>query len=276
METSIGLSGSPDLANKFAKEAMDLATQEAVVQVNKPVVTAPPAGTVSMCAGYYDSFSEELIMEAEVRELTGADEEAVAKVGNTAKSLMLLLNRAVVSIGDKRATTEMLDSLLAGDREQLLLEIRKATFGNTVELVGPCDSCGADNQTYVIDLTKDVSVKSLDNPINDRVFVLDCKVGPVKVTLPTGKTQKKLVQYIDKTGAELDTLLLKDCVEEINNLPVYDQKQILNLSVADRRKILNEIAERNPGPELSEIKKPCPTCGQEVPLPLSLAELFRG
>lgn len=276
METVVSAANNPELANKFAAEAMQLSSQEVAVTQTKVAVTAPPAGNVTLAGGYYDSFTGELILEAEVRELTGADEEAVAKVSDVGRGLMTILQRATVSIGEHKATNDILDNLLAGDRELLLLEIRKITFGNEVELVGPCPECGEQDQAFNIDLTKDVKVRRLNDPILDRRFEVDCKVGAVIVNLPDGRSQKKVVQNSDKTSAEVDTMLLKDCIESINGVSVFDVKQILNLGIKDRRRLLEEIADRNPGPDLSEVKKTCSACNQEVTIPLSLVDLFRG
>jgi hypothetical protein len=276
METVVSASNNPELANKFAAEAMQLSSQEVAVAKPKVKVTAPPAGDVTLAGGYYNSFTGDLICDAVVRELTGADEEAVAKVSDVGRGLMTILQRATVSIGENQATTDILDSLLAGDRELLLLEIRKITFGNEVELYGVCPDCGEQDQLFTVDLTSDIKITKLSDPILDRNFDVECKVGTVRVTLPDGKTQKKVVQATDKTSAELDTMLLKDCVESINGTPVFDVKQVLSLGVTDRRKILSEIADRNPGPDLSQVKKVCPSCSQEVTIPLSLVDLFRG
>jgi len=166
----------------------------------------------------------------------------------------------------------LLDALLAGDRELLLLEIRKATFGSEITVKGTlCGSCQEDI-TITIDLNKDVEYRKLEG---DKEFTVDCKVGAVKVKLPTGFTQKALVNSINKTAPELDTIVLKDCVQEINGTPVINHSVVLGLGVMDRRTILTEISNRNPGPQLSEITKDCPTCGQEVSLPLTLADLFQ-
>jgi hypothetical protein len=164
--------------------------------------------------------------------------------------------------------------LLAGDREALLLAIRKATFGSEVELSTVCDRC-PELQTFKIDLDSDVETKELDDPINDRRFTVDLKAGLAKVNLPTGDVQTKIINATDKNSAELDTLLLASCVSEIADQPVLDSSRIRNLGINDRRTLLEEIAKRNPGPQLSEIKKACKNCGQEVSLPLTLAELFR-
>lgn len=265
---------NPALANKIAQEITKVQVEETVGSV--PTITIPslPDTNIELPGGFYDPLDDQLITTAEVRELTGADEEAIVKITEPGKALMTILEKATVSLGGKPADKETLSMLLAGDREALLLAIRRVTFGNEVELEAVCSRC-PELQTFVVDLEKDVEMKTLEDRINDRRFILKLKVGQVKVALPTGDTQNKLVNASNKNTAELDTLLLSNCVLEINDVPVLGQAQIRNLGIKDRRTILEEIAKRNPGPLLSEVKKACKTCGQEVELPLTLADLFR-
>jgi len=266
--TTITAEQDPALMNKLAQKAMS--EQEATVAAVKPEIKLPPSPEVALPGGLYDPFSG-LISTAEVRELTGADEEAVAKVGNIGKALLTILDRATVKIGDEPATKDLLDALYAGDREMILLAIRKITFGSEVQ-VGPaaCGSCGLE-QVFDIDLDKDVKVKALEG---DRQFTVKCNIGEVSVVLPTGTTQKEMINSTDKTSAELDTILLKNCVKSINGVEVIDQAVVRNLGLKDRRALLSEITSRNPGPQLGDIKKECQSCGTEVPLPLTLAGLF--
>lgn len=260
----------PKLAARLANEAIQAVNQEVIVS-DETEIQLPPDTTVELPGGLFDPI-DGTTNTAEVRELNGADEEAIAKSSDMGKGLLTILERATVKIGDKKPTREDLDSLLAGDREMLLLAIRKVTFGNTVKLgPGACPECG-EEQVFEVDLTKDVVVKKLEN--DERYFSVDCKIGEVKVGLPDGGTQKDIVNSTNKTAAELDTLLLKGCIATINGLPVMSVQQVRDLSITDRRKILNAISDRNPGPQLSEIKKNCQACGQEVPLPLTLADLF--
>lgn len=265
---------NPALANKIAQELTKVQVEETVGSV--PTITIPslPDTNIELPGGFYDPLDDQMITTAEVRELTGADEEAIVKISEPGKALMTILEKATVSVGGKPADKETLSMLLAGDREALLLAIRRVTFGNEVELEAVCSRC-PELQTFIVDLEKDVEIKALEDKINDRRFTLDLKVGRVKVALPTGDTQNKLVNASNKNAAELDTLLLSNCVLEINDVPVLGQAQIRNLGIKDRRTILEEIAKRNPGPLLSEVKKACKTCGQEVELPLTLADLFR-
>jgi hypothetical protein len=269
--TVINASQDPSLANKLAMEAMALTDQEAAVKSTKLEITMPPDTTVKLPGGLYDPF-DGLITTAEVRELNGVDEEAISKVNDIGKSLLLILERATVKIGDKPATKELLDSLYAGDREMILLGIRKVTFGNTVKM-GPweCTGCG-EAQVFTVNLDENVDIKELNG---EREFTVDCKVGPVVATLPKGALQKAIVDSSNKTSAELDTILLKQCVISINGNDLLDQEAVRRLSIQDRRTLLKEITDRNPGPQLGDIKSSCSSCGQEVPLPLTLADLFR-
>lgn len=270
-ETVINSHTNPDLANKLVKQATELSDQEVMAKAVKPPVALPPDTDVVLPGGLLDPFNG-MIYTAEVRELTGFDEEAISKIPDAAKSLLAILERATVKIGEEKASKDLIDSLLAGDREMLLLAIRKATFGNEVKLgPGLCPHC-EEEQIFHIDLSKDVPIKRLEGDIE---FTVDCKVGKVLVTLPKGSTQKAIVESTNRTSAELDTIMLKNCVISINGQDVINPDVVKNLGMLDRRTILKEIADRNPGPQLGELKKECQSCGQEVPLPLSLADLFR-
>lgn len=267
---TISASANPDLANKLAAEAVSASEQEAT-RAPKMEIQSPPDTQVELPGGLFDPF-DGITTTVEIRELTGADEEAIAKVSDPGKALLLILEKATVMVGDKKADKETLDALLAGDREMILLAIRKATFGSDVTVMPTCFNCG-EEQEITIDLDKDVEVKKLNE--SDREFSLDCKIGKVVVNLPTGTTQKALVNATNKNSAELDTILLKGCIASINGMPVMSLDQVRNLSIKDRREILKAITDRNPGPQLSEITKKCKSCEQEVSLPLTLADLFR-
>lgn len=274
MEQTVSAMENPTLANEMVNKVLSQTTVGVPEQINPAPL--PSDSIVKLAGGLLDTFTQELVMEAEIRELNGTDEEAIARINDPGRALMAILDRGVVSIGDDKATKDTLEELLAGDRELLLIEIRKATFGSEIKLQGPCPQCSAPEQDFTIDLEEDLEVKRLEDPVLDRTFSVKCKVGEVIVSLPTGKTQKKLIQASDnKTSAELDTMLLRDCIESINGSTVIDNKQILRLGMKDRRDILAEISKRNPGPQLSDFKKNCGACGQEVPLPLTIADLFR-
>jgi hypothetical protein len=254
-----------ELVNKYAKQAME----EPVVEVK----TAAPLGPeVRLPGGLIDK--GELIRVVEVRELNGVDEEAIAKASTTGKALNILLQRGLVKVGGRDATREDLDNLLSGDRDSILLGIRKITFGETIGLRVVCSGCGTEQETEV-DLSNDVPVKELEDAAADRTWKVKIKNGYATVTLPTGVTQKKLLENSDKSSAELNTLILSGCVLSVNDTPSAGSSTVLNLGIADRTRIIEEILDRNPGPRLGEVKKTCKACGESIGLPLGLVDLFR-
>lgn len=270
-DTVINASQNPELVNKLAKKAMDVSEQEIMAHTPNLEVTLPPDTTVTLPGGLFDPFNG-VINTAEVRELTGIDEEAISKINDPGKALLLILERATVKIGDETATKELLDALYSGDREMILLAIRKVTFGSKVKIgPGDCPDCG-EEQIFELDLDKDVPIKNFDG---EREFTISCKVGSVVASLPKGSLQKAIVEAVNKTSAELDTILLKQCVVSINGQILLNPEEVRHFTIKDRRDILKAITDRNPGPQLGDMKKECKFCGTEVPLPLTLAELFR-
>ncbi len=258
---------NPDLVNQMVAQSL------AEKPGDKSVTILHPSETVVTLPGGYVTPAGEVIREVEVRELNGKDEEAIARSTNVGKALLTILSRGVVRIGEEKATEDMLDSLLAGDRDFLMIAIYKATFGNTAILQGICP----DDNTFKeveINIDEDVKIKAVLD-VYQRNFTVDCKVGPVEISLPTGHTQKDLVNNADKTVAELTTILLENCVNTINGSPVIGKAQVQNLGVNDRKKIALEINSRNFGPIFDDIKVDCPDCDSEVLVPLNLGTLFR-
>lgn len=255
-----------ELVAQYAKKAME--------EPERVIKTQAPSETEVILPGGYILPNGELIKKAEVRELNGEDEEAISKSGSTAKSLNILLQRGLVKLGDKEATKEDLDALLAGDRDAILVGIRKVTFGKVIPLQIRCQSCSQE-QAAEIDLDADVPVKELKEPIADRVWEVTTKKGVVRLSLPNGITQKKLMDNIDKTSAEINTMLLAGCILSVDGAPSIGAQTALSLGLAERTKIIEEILSRNPGPRLGEVKKVCKACGEDIPLPLGLLDLFR-
>lgn len=253
-----------ELVNKFAQQAME--EPEQVIETK-----APPGPEVELPGGFIDNGT--LVTTVEVRELNGMDEEAIAKASNTGKALNVLLQRGLVKIGSRPATSLDLDLFLSGDRDAILIGIRRITFGETLDVNATCSNCGV-KQEVSIDLKEDIPVVKLENPATDRTWNVKTKRGFITVALPTGVTQKRLMENSDKTSAELSTILLSGCVQAVNGEPSLGASTVLNLSIADRAQIVDEIMARTPGPRLGEVSKVCKACGEGIPLPLSLVDLF--
>lgn len=269
MTNTISAAANPALANNLVKKAM----QEDTLSVIQPEIV-PPSDNIVELPGGYITVTGEVVRIAEVRELTGKDEEAIGRATSMSKALLTVLQRCVVRIGDEKATEKMLDGLLSGDRDALLLGILKLTFGSTPKVMCFCGGC-QEAKEVLVDINADIKTKILTNPIEDRVFLVKGKAGEFTVQLPTGITQKEMLNNADKNPAELTTLLLKNTVIKIGESPVYSPMQIQNLSLVDRRAIVDAINERIPGPQFEALTTVCPDCESEVTVPVSLDSLFR-
>lgn len=253
------------LIEQFAKKAME---------EPKPVVeTVAPSDAVVILPGGLIEPNGEVVTTAEVQELTGNDEELIAKAGSSGKALNILLQRGLVKIGSRQATKEDLDNLLSGDRDAILIGVRRATFGRTIDVQIRCSHCASD-QEVSIDLIDDIPIKSLEDPIRDRTWEIKSNRSVIKVALPTGVVHKKLIENSDKTIAEINTMLLSGCVLSVDGSPSSGASTVLALGMGTRNKIVREIIDRNPGPRLGEVKKVCQACGEDVELPLGLTDLF--
>lgn len=268
MTNTISAAANPAFANNLITKAME-ERPEPTPEVR---ITSPSDTVVTLPGGYINAAGE-VVTEAEVRELNGNDEEAIARSSNIGKAILTILSRGTVRIGNEAATDQLLDHVLSGDRDALLLGILKATFGNYSETPAYCEGC-KEYKTVNLDLDE-VKVTTLADPINDRVFSVQGRKNVFTVQLPTGIAQKEMINNSDKTSAELNTIMLENCVLKIDNSPVLSKLQVQHLGLTDRKKIIEEINSRLFGPQFDGIKVTCPDCGSEVLVPVNLGTLFR-
>lgn len=265
---TISAANNPALANKAVQDMLEETPAEITVQVT------PPSDTTVILPGGYITAAGEVTTEAEVRELTGKDEEEIARASTLGKALLTILKRGTVKVGNEPVSDQLLDNMLSGDRDMLLLGIFRATFGNIAHLSAYCGTC-VENKDVDVEVDNDIKVKVLTDPINDRLFTVKGKNAVYTVSLPTGVTQRELLTSADKTIAELNTLLLENTVVKINDAPVLSKLQVQSLGMVDRRKIVEEINNRVAGPQFEDLVLPCPDCEGEVQVPISLGSLFR-
>jgi hypothetical protein len=269
MTNTINAAANPALANDLLNKALN----ETPAQENMPEIALPSDVTVDLPGGYITATGE-VFSTAEVKELNGKDEEAISRASTLGKALLVILQRGTVKVGSEPATEQILDQLLVGDRDQLLLGILKATFGPDVDVISYCQGCN-ENKTVSINIQSDIKVKILTDPISDRIFTVAGKNKEFTVKLPNGIVQKKMIENMDKTPAELSTVILEGTVIKIGDAPVYSPMQVQALSVTDRRKIIDEINDRAPGPQFTDVTVTCPDCEGEVLVPINLGTLFQ-
>lgn len=213
--------------------------------------------------------------DARVRELNGEDEEALAKAsGNLLRFTRTLLG-AVEEVGGETATKEIIRDLLVGDREALVLGIRRATFGNDVTFEQfRCPGCG-DSLDITVDLAT-LDTKELEDP-SKREFEVALRSGVAIVRLATGADQEAVMDMGNATGAEENTLLLSRCVISIDGKKVNNAREpVKQLGLADRKTLLTFLSETQPGPRYDEVKSTHEECETTFPIYLAVDDLFRG
>ncbi|MET8342455.1 hypothetical protein [Streptomyces microflavus] len=216
--------------------------------------------------------------DAEVKELTGADEEAIAAAGSSSYRVFeTLLLRGVRTIGTEFMNRKIASELLIGDREFLVMAIRRATFGNDLEFEElPCPHCDE-----LIDLTVPLDAipfTHLDHPEQTEYDVPLRRGAVAVVRLPTGDDQGAVLTIKDGNAAKQDSEILGRCVLRVRDADgtVTRRPPATSLSMSDRKVILKFLADTQPGPRYGDFSFTHDTCGKEVPLPISLAVLFRG
>lgn len=240
--------------------------------ITEPVINEPPSMVFQLAAGYMQD-NGRWTREFEVRELTGRDEEALARITDIGRGLVAMIERTLVRVGEDPGATR-LDSLISGDWNTVLLAVRAVTFGPEVELKPTCAACGAKYEV-TIDITTDLAIRTA-NP-EDLSWTVQGKRHVYEMSLYTGSTQRKVYDLMseNKSVAAINTEVLHDSISEIDGMPVLGRDEIRDLSVADRRKILDSINEHRVGPDLDGVTIKCPTCGNEQPHPLNAAALFQ-
>jgi hypothetical protein len=247
-----------------------------------PVIADAPSDFVNLPAGLF--YNGKTYKTATVRELTGADEEALAraiKSNNSFHFIDTLLQRGVVSVGDAPATPDMLSKMLLGDRDELLIAIRCATYGDDFVLEGwVCPHCGG--QTDVkFSLATSIERIPLVSADGEPTFEIGLRRGATAtVRFPTGEDQLACSDP-NWTSTERNSEMLRRCVKSITK----EDGQVINvqafpsaiaaMNIPDRRAIVSAITEQQPGPRYATIQFVHAECQKEVMLALSILDLFR-
>lgn len=243
----------------------------------RPVLADLPETQIDLPGGWVTDEGE-VLRRAEVRELTGADEEVLLRPEfqkNSTKYISEMLRRAVVKIGEVEPTKDMIEAMLIGDRDALVLAVRRATFGDELDLDVVCPRCETDfGVTY--SLANDVPMRRLDD--GKRVFDVTLRDGRVaQVTLPTGADQAEAVEKFNKTNlAERNSQVLARCLKSIDGVPVRGDAVAKKLGMKDRRTLVDFVVNTQPGPQYQEVSQECPNCALSFPLVLDLDTMFRG
>ena len=259
---------NPDMANEAVRQ---LTTPDI------PLMQEPPSNVVTLPGGYLDPDGG-VYQDARIREITGADEEALARELRSPQISIprvvdIILRRTVEAIGPVQPVPPgVLANLLTGDRAYLMLAVRILTFGNDWEVPDfPCRFCGETFGT-IVELDS-IPLKHLDNPMVQEIDVPLRHDHLATVGLMTGAVQLDMMAG-DRTIAEQHTVAIDRCIKKIDGQPVVPPLA-QKMGMADRHKIVDAMAASQPGPLMEEVGVQCSKCGREGNYTVSLVDLFR-
>jgi hypothetical protein len=243
----------------------------------EPTLKAPPQDHCELPFGVRLPDLMEVAQDAQVRELTGADEEALARVaGNPLRYYDTILNLGTVAVGGEKADRNLLRSLPMADRDTLLLAVRRATFGDQIAIERlACPHCGQlSDVTVHLD---EIPMRRPQDPVV-RTFEVALREGRAVLRQPDGADQMVFADK-DLSVAETNTLLLSRVITALTRDGKTRSGSLAlakELGMSDRRTLLAAISENTYGPQYGEVSMTHEACGGEVPIPLTPGDLFRG
>jgi hypothetical protein len=200
-----------------------------------------------------------------LRSLTGHEEEWLAQHHGLPSAVRTtrLLNACVVRLDDEPPPRDMARSMLVGDRDYLILQLRRLTFGDPVLAVVDCPGCGS---------RMDVDFDSAAIPIErgaptapDYEIELSAEAGlpgrALRFRLPCGGDQEAVLGLDAETAADK---LLERCVLSPAVAP---------LAADEKARVIAAIEERAPRVEL-ELDLGCPECGFAFVTPFDTTAFF--
>jgi hypothetical protein len=263
----------------LAAQADDI--NEAVHEEPPEVGEAAPT-TVSLLRGVIDPESGEWQQIAIVREMTGEDEEELARLSNLkdlsySEYTSALLRRAVVSIGTQTINhhPDTLDNLIIGDRDLLFLGVVKATYGNIREFSVNCGACNKINDVSV-NLDDDFPVTSSKSSITEPRVVTFKDGTEVKVKYLTGKDAQIIAEASDNPAEQNTAIVVRAVVWDDDRSESIKIQWSKGLSLADRKLVIDTVLDDQPGPTLEEVEAPCGHCDEKITMLLDWASLLFG
>jgi hypothetical protein len=228
------------------------------------------AGAFTLPGGYVDGQGV-LHRRGLMRAPTGRDERWLQSLPASSPQALVvteLLRRCVRRIGPHRASREMMCELGVGDRDYLLLQMRRAVAGSHWPMLLECPepSCA---ERMDLDL------------VIDQVPVQEGSAGAsVRVALPLAEVEARLPNGGDQEAsardqgdpATLSDRLLERCVLRVSPLQADGPCSTGALTASERAQIAAAIEQVMPGVAL-ELEAACPECRRTFSVPFDVAGL---
>ena len=228
---------------------------------------------VTLPGGWWSG--DALHRSAFVRPLTGRDQETLLAAADSTlpERASMLIARCVTRPGPSGHLTEDdADRLTVGDREALMLALRRATFGERLQCVLDCAECG---EPMDLDLTVGallVEPAASLAPTYDESIAAPDGCWRLRYRLPTGADQIAIARACASAPERATAVLLGRCVlaaEAPDGAAVHPAA--LPEPVADA--LGSRMAALDPQAEIA-LECACPACGARMSAVLDAADLL--
>ena len=232
-----------------------------------PEIPSQIDNTIELQRGLLNTSNGLWERKAEVRELTGFDEERISALENRSNITYMdyiteILKMGVLSIGSADFY-ERMEELTIGDRNLLFLAIVRTTYGRERTFDRQCDDCKKINKV-TIDLYDDFPVQK---PSFDptETLVVSLKDGTKHHLRPPTAADSAYVAKHGKTSAEQSTLMIARC-SVWNDVKGPEDVEIWarGLGMADRGTLITALSEITMGPKMEEVDVDCVHCGANM------------
>ena len=271
------------LPTSFGPPTRDTTAEEDLARAKKeiagpvPLIEASPDCLVTLPRGL--TYNGSRHTDAEVRELTGVDEEALAKLRRPEEVYDAVVLHGVVRIGTVRMEDmpnderqHYLRSLLIGERDQLFVAIARVTYGDERKYAVSCPRCQRE-QDVILTVSEEFHPRKGD--LTSPFEYTTSKGFKLEYRLATGAEQLSVLSKDTITAAEMNTILLSECILSVDKQMVLDPVNFArNLSIRDRQELLAILVDRQPSMEL-KVTYECLGCLEEQQFTLGWLDLFR-
>jgi hypothetical protein len=239
--------------------------------------------------GYPDEHGT-LRRDVHLRKMTGREEAILADAqlrGNGGKLISALLASCITGIdGVDKIALQVARKLYSADRNYLLLELRRLTFGDRMEASYRCPRCHG--STAVDEDLSTLDVRHIDDHAAALEIHVTLKDGykdadgnwhhDLVFGLPTGEDEEVAAGRRDTNTARQRDALMARCLRQVGTLDprkiqAMGVRIVADLSMADRRTIQQALDAAAPGPNMTRTVD-CAGCGDEFRASLDMSQFF--
>ena len=209
-------------------------------------------------------------IEAEIREMTGAEEELLTnqRLIRNGTAINQVLKNCLIRLGENsQPSMQDVLAMLSGDRLTLLVELRKVSLGNEVDLELVCSNAVCrETNTFTVDL-ETLETKAY-TPEREFSFTLPGSKRLVRFQHMDGHMEKRLAALKEPSISSAMTMRIVD----IDGKPP-SKKIMAEMSLRDRSALRQEMDRVNAGVETT-ITTECAACGQRLRTRLETESAF--